>query len=231
MNEQADNAAQTPQDGQNAGGEGLNLGTGETPQEERLYAGKYKSIGELEKAYSEAQKLISKRTETEAQTPEAPAPEAPKPQEQPLDPEYQNYLRQKHRDTANEKLGVELSVDDWSSVVEYADKTFTPDQIEVMNKAIEAGMYDVLRPVVEGWTNAKGSEGDEVPVGSTPKGEAVSGGKGFESVQEAKEFFRMANGFSNPAKAREWQERLAATHPRIRAEMAPNMNKEARFGQ
>lgn len=45
----------------------------EASQEERLYAGKYKSVDDLEKAYSEAQRLISQTRPAEAQQPQQQA--------------------------------------------------------------------------------------------------------------------------------------------------------------
>ena len=186
--------------------------------------GQFKSVADLEKAYTELRKRFSAgehKAEPKAEAP-APAPQSDAPPISEKDlADLQNYRVEQRRQAINESLGLDYDTDQWRAVADFVNANRTPEQIQAIETAIEAGLYGVVREVVDEFNKTKASEGVEMPTGTTPKSGQLGGATGFQSKDEALQWFRQNRSLNSPAKAREWNERLAATHASIREQLNP----------
>jgi len=98
--------------------------------EEVLYAGKYKSIEDMEKAYKELESKLGKPKE-EGESEEVQATE-----EQPkdIDPDYEAYLQEKEMNSLLEPYG---GIEKYKAATEWADTAFSKEEIVQFNTAID----------------------------------------------------------------------------------------------
>jgi hypothetical protein len=195
--------------------------------DERLYAGKYKSVDELEKAYAEAQKVISKGSHKQ----QAPKQEAPSTGLSDSElAELQEYRVEKRRQTINKELNLDYDVDKWRAVAEFVNETRSPEQIQAIETAIEAGLYGVVRDIVAEYESKQTAQGDEMPTGSSPRSDQAHSSPGFKTAAEAKEYLRKTKGLTRPGSGQEWMDKLASTPDRIKKELGSFEMERPRFG-
>lgn len=98
--------------------------------EEVLYAGKYKSIEDMEKAYKELESKLGQPKTEEVQEEQPPGEEVQKEK----DPEYEAYLQEKAMHKLLEPYG---GMEKYTQASEWANSTFSEEEITQFNKAID----------------------------------------------------------------------------------------------
>jgi hypothetical protein len=99
--------------------------------DEVLYAGKYKSIEDMEKAYKELESKLG-QPKTAEETQEAPQPTEEVQQEK--DPEYEAYLQEKAMNKLLEPYG---GMEKYTQASEWANSNFSEQEIAQFNTAID----------------------------------------------------------------------------------------------
>ena len=212
--------------------------------DEKLYAGKYKSVEELEKAYGEAQKLIGKKApKTEESGGFDLASIGKKFQEQRstgefdadviealnhfgIQPGYvsqaEQAIRSQNRSSAEEALGRSVDWDAWNT---WQAENLTQAQKDAAVSLIAEGDYSLLDRFVQSFESREAeAAGESEP--AKPKGKigtAPSGSKAGASGPSDRTPFRsrkelseaMAEAGSDYSKWQKIEARLAVTDPAI----------------
>lgn len=207
---------------------------------EKLYAGKYKSVEDLEKAYGEVNKLASKKApaKADAETPSMDMGDIGKRFQSQItsgkfDDDVTAALSQfgmtpdmvtnafkaeqvQSRATVNEAIGEEV---DWDAVNSWLLDNKTEAQIKVINDSVSAGMYGNLKEMVAEF-NAQAPEAVEAPVtGSSPTGDMNHSADGFKSVEEIAAFFQSSANLAKSGSEELYLQKLAATSAKVREAM------------
>ena len=188
--------------------------TEEPTTEPKLYAGKYETVAELEKAYSEAQKVISSKQEK----PKAPANELPKEVQERL-AKAEKYEVEERRAAINKELGLDYTAEQWQEVADHAVKVMNSKQLNAIKASLEAGIYSPVKELVEKFNASKTNKTEPGP-GNTPKAPATGDeSSGFQTAEEAKAFLQKSRGLSRAGSGKQWIDKLENTPSHIRNQL------------
>lgn len=190
--------------------------TVEESSEPKLYAGKYRTIEDLEKAYNEAQKVISQKVEKT----KAPALELPKEIQERLD-RAEKYEVEERRKAINTELGFDYTAEQWQKIAAHAESTLNEKQLKAIKSSLEAGIYSPIKDIVEKFNAAQNESNRAEPgPGNTPKAPASGDeSSGFQSADEAKQFLQKSRGLSRAGSGKQWIEKLGNTPTHIRNQL------------
>lgn len=233
---QAENqSANNQQQSQQIGGDQ----SGVFEQQEKLYAGKYKSVEDLEKAYGEAQKLIGKKTEPKEKEGVAGidiADVGKRFQEQRrtgqfdddvaqvlkdhfgIDPSYvqqaEQSIRSQQRAAAEKELGREVDWDKWN---EWFPQNVSKAQQDAALALMSEGDYSLFNNLVTRFEGAN-QTADDGKIGTTPTGSSgeASERTPFSSQKEIAEAIAKASTNNDHKAWKLIEARLKVTPDRLK---------------
>lgn len=174
-------------------------------------------------AYNELRKKLSAgEHKAKPQAESKPEPKAEGLNDKDLQ-ELQEYRVEKRRQAINKELGLDFDTEKWRDVADFVSKNKTPEQIQAIESAIEAGLYSVVKDIVEEF-NSQQTPTDEPSAGDTPRSASSGGGEGgFASKEDLLEGIRTARQSGDFAL---YERRLKLTSPKIKAALTGEQPKD-----
>jgi hypothetical protein len=224
----------SPVEGQplEGGGEGM------LSNEQQTFAGgKFNNVADLEKSYMELQSKLGQQAPAPAQQQQAPAQQPPAQHSgqgtaadqiaefDRLQKENMQYKQQQRQNDINSKLGLDYDTDQWRKVADFANKTKNPKQIAAIEAAIEAGMYESVKSLVDDFNNQSHEQGTETPSPASPTTSNHGGSAGFATADEARKFLRESRNLAKAGTGTIWMQKLMATPDRIRNELGSKQDQ------
>ena len=144
--------------------EALAVGEQMEADQNQLLAGKYKSAGDLEKAYLELQQKFGQRdTEAEPEEQGEVAEEEPEDTEEPETEESEEAPEVLTQEDIEFLHGMAGGPQEYQQMVSWASENMEPDEVKMYDKIMDRGdpasVYFAVRSLVSQYNDANGQEG------------------------------------------------------------------------